>query len=65
MKTVEHENTLSELNINVTNLSMNEKLHHREAQDNFESRKLQFCLLIAKFIPFSQGDCGPAHLADC
>ena len=41
-KTIEDEKMISELNVNVTNLTMNEKLHYREAQDNHEERKLHF-----------------------
>ena len=41
-KTIEDEKMISELNINVTNLSMNEKLHYREACENHEERKLHF-----------------------
>ena len=44
-KTIEDEKMISELNVNVTNLTMNEKLHYREAQDNHEERKLHFCYI--------------------
>ena len=45
-KTIEDEKLISELNINVTNLSMNEKLHYREACDNYEDRKLHFLIYL-------------------
>lgn len=41
-KTIEDEQKISELHVDINNLSMNQKLHHRQAEDNHEDCKLHF-----------------------